>query len=72
MIVLSEFSRIVELVLVVFVAFAISVDIHSSFLAANYPEALAVIVQWVSFFGMLLVYYKWIRARLGIDRYFEL
>lgn len=68
---MSELGRIVELVIVVFIAFAISFDIHSSFLAANYPEALAVIVQWVGFFAMLLLYYKWIRVKLNIDRYFE-
>lgn len=67
---MSELGRIVELLIVVFIAFAISSDIHASFLSANYPEALAVIVQWTCFFAMVIVYYKWIRVKLNLDRYF--
>ena len=67
---MSELGRIVELLIVVFIAFAISSDIHASFLSANYPEALAVIVQWACFFAMVIVYYKWIRVKLNLDRYF--
>ncbi len=67
---MSELGRIVELLIVVFIAFAISSDMHASFLSANYPESIAVIIQWVSFFAMLIFYYRWIRLKLNIDRYF--
>ncbi len=59
---------VIEFGIVAFIAYLISFAIYNSVTSVNIPPQQAVGWQWLSFFAILLIYYRLIRVQVNIRK----